>query len=135
MNENTSAECKDLIIVVPNKYVLDEPVEKEPYPFRSEIPSSSSTAERKTVDFLLPQPRVKKLRHPLKISSIDRSKSTPNLFFTSSSSTPTTDHHRSLKIFRQWFGSSSLGRFIQSFTKQHSNKSVSSPSNYADLIY
>jgi hypothetical protein len=164
LDPDLSLENEDLVIVVPNKYVLDEPIVNnsniEPYPFRSEIPlcllqkSHSSTninrslhSRKKSLHHLVHYHRPKKLRHPVKtipsINSIDRSKSVPNILFSST----TNDHHRLLKTIRQWFKSSSVGRLIQSFTKhptentntKHLKQKPSVKSiplrKYPDLIY
>jgi hypothetical protein len=141
-------ENEDLVIVVPNKNVPDEPIvnnsNNEPYPFRSEIPlcllskSHSSTSINRSTHsrrkFL--SHRAKQLRHPVKtVPSIDRSKSIPDILL-SSSTTTTNNDHRSLKTIRQWFKSSSVGRLIQSFIKHPTDNTKSIPSRkYTDLIY
>ena len=145
-------ENEDLVIVVPNKYVLNEPIvntsNTEPYPFRSEVPlsilpkSQSSTTINRSVHSKRKFLHRRTKKHKT-IPSIDRSNSVPNLIFASSSSTTTktNDHNRSLKTIRQWFKSSSVGRLIRSFirhstenTKHLKEDSISSQKS-TDLIY
>ena len=118
---------------------------REPYPFRSEIPrhslakpnasmhelSSSHSSGKKLFHQFIHHHRSKKLFRPIKkahsMSKLHRSTSAPNMLCSFASSPSTTvssaiassthDHHRSVKTFRQWFKSSSLGRFLHSFAK------------------
>jgi hypothetical protein len=99
---------------------------------------NSSRSKKKSLHHLIRSHRPKKLRHPVKPS--DRSISTPALLLSSSPTSTTNEHHRSLKTIRQWFKSSSFGRFIQSFAKYPNNSTksrVKSPTSrkYSDLIY
>jgi hypothetical protein len=114
----------------------------EPYPFRSEIPLSSSPqsnspveittkshhTKRKLIHNFIYQRHPKKLRHPIitinPVSTTDRSTSVPNMLLSStplSSSPTTTDkthkQQRPLKTMRTWLKSSRFGRFVQSFNK------------------
>ncbi|CAF4787508.1 unnamed protein product [Rotaria sp. Silwood1] len=167
---NTSGDNEDLVIVVENKYIDNQlntnnsNETNEPYPFRSEIPLDSLTklnksySKKKFFDHLIDYHRSKKIHHPVQlINTIDRSKSEPNLFIslssnptTTTTTTTTNDHYQSLKTFRQWIKSSSIGQFIQSFIKnqnrnsntsikKHFKKKSSRKSTisrkYSDLIY
>jgi len=116
---------------------------------------NSSGSKKKLLHHLFRSHRPRKLCHSVKtiqsVNTIDRSKSAPNLLCSLSSSPPistTNDgHHRSLKTFRQWFKSLSLGRFTQSFTKhqngntntkhlkQKSRVKPTTTRKYSDLIY
>lgn len=127
--------------------IKNEDSKLEPYPFRSEIPSYSfsninkstsmvntSHSKKKLLHRLIHYRRPKRLRSPANptqtVNTINRSKSAPNFLFslasTQATSIATTDititnnRYQSLKTFRRWLNSSSVGQFIQSFIKNSS---------------
>ncbi|CAF0898420.1 unnamed protein product [Adineta ricciae] len=138
---------EDSILVVPNKYVTKgNDANIEPYPFRSEIPfdclikSNSSTniidchePKKKFLNFH----RQKKVRHPIEVSSINRSTSVPviNEQQQQQKSSKKISPYRRMKF-------SSFTRFLQSFAK-HSNDHPKSKSSikpttfrkYSEMFY
>ncbi|CAF0801134.1 unnamed protein product [Adineta steineri] len=152
-DQDKSQENEDLVIVVPNKYVNNEPNiinsnrNIEPYPFRSELPTYSlpkSHSKKNLLHHLIHFHRPKKLRHPIKsnqsINTINRSRSAPTMLYSLSSSTNDSQSNQPLKKCHRWFKLPPLTRFFQLFVKNNPKqkshrRKPTTLRRYSEMIY
>ena len=138
------SEEQDLVIIVPEKYVINEPKiappAAEPYPFRSEVPSHSSRCgNKKRFRALHSLHRSKKCLRPTK-QSLNRS--TLSLAAMPRQLSNDVKGQRSWRTVRRWMKSSSVGRLLQSVVKpphttrsEGQSKSPHPTISFPDLIY